>query len=98
MEAALARGIHSAAMQVMDFAQLDSWRRQRTGFPEVMYAPGKSPQQIAAILERMAANESMVMATRVELQVRLASLSEMQESKPPKGSCHVQTTGSGNKS
>jgi hypothetical protein len=49
---------------VLDFAQVDSWRSQRTGFPEVIFAPGKTPQQIAAIMQRMAEQEANVLCTR----------------------------------
>ncbi|KAK9819861.1 hypothetical protein WJX72_003418 [[Myrmecia] bisecta] len=59
----------SGYQQVMDFAQVDAWRAQRTGFPEVVWGPGKSPEQIAAIMGRMAENESVVMATRITPEV-----------------------------
>ena len=55
--------------QVLDFAQVDSWRAQRTGFPEVVLGAGKSAEQIAAILSQLAQNEQIVMATRVTPQV-----------------------------
>ena len=52
-------------MQVLDFAQVDSWRAQRTGFPEVVLGAGKSAEQIAAIMQQLAQNEQVVMATRI---------------------------------
>ena len=55
--------------QVLDFAQVDSWRAQRTGFPEVVLGAGKSAEQIAAIMGQLAQNEQIVMATRVTPQV-----------------------------
>lgn len=55
--------------QVLDFAQVDSWRSQRTGFPEVVSGNGKSPEQIAAIMRQLAQNEQLVMATRISPQV-----------------------------
>ena len=55
--------------QVLDFAQVDSWRAQRTGFPEVVLGVGKSAEQIAAIMSQLAQNEQIVMATRVTPQV-----------------------------
>ena len=55
--------------QVLDFAQVDSWRAQRTGFPEVVLGAGKSAEQIAAIMGQLAQNEQIVMATRVTAQV-----------------------------
>jgi len=37
------------------FANLDHGREQRTGFPEAIFAQGKTPHQIATILDAMAA-------------------------------------------
>lgn len=56
--------------QVLDFAQVDSWRAQRTGFPEVVLGAGKSAEQIAAIMRQLAQNEQVVMATRVSPEAR----------------------------
>ena len=50
-------------------AKLDSWRSERTGFPEVVLGEGKSPEQIAAILRKMGSNDQVAMATRVAPQV-----------------------------
>ena len=36
------------------FANLDHNRTQRTGFPEAVFSPGKTPSQIVAILDDMA--------------------------------------------
>jgi hypothetical protein len=63
---------HSPA-QVLEFAQLDSWRAQRTGFPEVVFGQGKSPEQIVAIMQQLAKNEQIAMATRVNEEVWLPS-------------------------
>ena len=38
------------------FANLDHTRNQRTGFPEAVFAQGKTPHQIATILDDMASN------------------------------------------
>ena len=38
------------------FANLDHTRNQRTGFPEAVFAQGKTPHQISTILDDMAAN------------------------------------------
>ncbi len=59
-----------APVQVLDFAQVDSWRAQRTGFPEVVLGAGKSAEQIAAIMRKLAQHEQAVMATRVTPDVR----------------------------
>jgi pyridinium-3,5-biscarboxylic acid mononucleotide synthase len=46
------------------FATLDLSRADRTGFAEVVYCPGKSDEQIAAIVARLARTEAAVLATR----------------------------------
>ena len=56
--------------QVLDFAQVDSWRAQRTGFPEVVFGGGKSAAQIAAIMAAQARNDQVVLATRIAPEVR----------------------------
>ena len=38
------------------FANLDHTRTSRTGFPEAIFAAGKTPTQIVAILENMASH------------------------------------------
>ncbi len=48
----------------LGFAKLDHHRGLRTGFPEVIYCPNKTNEQIAAIAERLAARSRNVLATR----------------------------------
>jgi NCAIR mutase (PurE)-related protein len=47
----------------LDFAQLDRQRVARTGIPEVVFAQGKTPEQVAEILLRLA-GERPAFATR----------------------------------
>jgi hypothetical protein len=47
-----------------DFAQLDTHRPLRTGLPEVVYCPGKSDEQLAVIVQRLAEQSDRVLATR----------------------------------
>lgn len=56
----------SGIQQVGDFAQLDAFRAERQGFPEVVFGPGKSPQQLAQVLESLATRQRTAIATRVE--------------------------------
>jgi len=49
----------------LDYATLDLDRRNRTGFPEVVYAAGKSPEQLVGIFSRLMAHQDIVLATRV---------------------------------
>eukprot|EP00891_Asterochloris_glomerata_P000403 jgi/Astpho2/403/Aster-03454 len=51
--------------------KLDSWRVARTGAPEVVWGPGKSPEQIAAIMTSMAETEAVVLATRIPQEMYL---------------------------
>lgn len=54
--------------------QVDTWRAARTGFPEVIWGPGKSPEQLVAIMTRLAETEAMVVATRITPEVCLLVL------------------------
>jgi NCAIR mutase (PurE)-related protein len=48
----------------MGFAKVDHHRRLRTGMPEVIFSQGKTPQQVAGIFKRMAAQGGNVLATK----------------------------------
>ncbi len=54
---------------VDDFANIDHHRAIRTGFPEVIWGPGKTPDQIAQIMNVMRDRTDVVMATRIEPEV-----------------------------
>lgn len=51
---------------VGEFAKIDHHRQLRTGFPEVIWGLGKTPEQIARIMEVMRQRNPVVMATRIE--------------------------------
>ena len=55
----------SSTLEVGDFAKLDLGRTARTGLPEVVWGPGKTPEQILAIMEALRDKQSAVLATRV---------------------------------
>jgi NCAIR mutase (PurE)-related protein len=55
-----------------DFAVLDHHRALRTGFPEVILAQGKTPDQVAQIFTRLAERNDRVMATRVTAEMYAA--------------------------
>jgi len=46
-------------------ARVDTHRALRAGLPEVIYAPGKTPEQIAEIVGALRRSEQPVLATRV---------------------------------
>jgi NCAIR mutase (PurE)-related protein len=50
----------------LGFATLDTQRDLRTGFIEVVYCAGKTPEQTAAILARQAETQCALLATRAE--------------------------------
>lgn len=58
------------------FAKIDHHRSLRLGLPEVIYAAGKSPAQVAGIFARMAENGGSVIATRAGGDV-FAAVSEL---------------------
>lgn len=58
----------------LGFAKLDHHRALRTGFPEVIYCPNKTTEQIAAIAERLAGRSRNVLATRATLEAYEAVL------------------------
>ncbi len=61
-----ARRLRDLAFEDIGFANVDHHRRMRRGFPEVIFAPGKTLAQIRAIVERMLAHEGPVLVTRAE--------------------------------
>jgi len=49
----------------LGFANVDHHRALRTGMPEIIFGPGKTPQQLAEIFARLAEHGRNVLATRV---------------------------------
>src|SRR5687768_3860990 len=62
---ALAR-LRDLPYEDLGYASLDHHRSLRTGFPEVVLGSGKTPEQIAAITERLAAQNDRVLVTRAD--------------------------------
>lgn len=50
----------------LGFARVDLERHARCGLPEVIYCPGKTPEQVAAIAARLLAAGQPVFATRAD--------------------------------
>jgi NCAIR mutase (PurE)-related protein len=48
----------------LGFARVDHHRSIRQGFPEVVFGPGKTPAQVAAIAERIVASGQNLLVTR----------------------------------
>lgn len=65
--------VDSAAGELADlpftdlgFARVDNHRSIRCGFPEVIFCPGKLPEEIAAIATRLAEGGGRLLATRAD--------------------------------
>lgn len=67
VEGALQR-LQALPFEATDFVTLDHHRSLRWGFPEVVYCAGKTPEQVAAILERLVARNPRVLATRASAE------------------------------
>ncbi len=52
--------------ETTSFATVDHHRSIRCGFPEVIYCPGKTPEQISEIFLRLAESGQTVLATRAD--------------------------------
>ncbi|MHC4624552.1 MAG: nickel pincer cofactor biosynthesis protein LarB [Planctomycetota bacterium] len=53
----------------LGFAHVDHHRQIRRGFPEVIYCPGKTTEQVVKIFESLAEKGNNVLATRAERHV-----------------------------
>ena len=80
-----ARAIGEAPFEQLGFATLDHQRALRAGFPEVVYAEGKTPAQLVAIVDRLYRRGGLVLATRVTSAQR-APLAEAF----PRGELHAR--------
>jgi NCAIR mutase (PurE)-related protein len=60
------------ADESLGFATVDHQRALRTGFPEVIFGEGKTPDQIVAIADRIAAKGHNVLVTRADTAARRA--------------------------
>jgi pyridinium-3,5-biscarboxylic acid mononucleotide synthase len=59
-----ATSLENLPFEDIGFAKIDHHRALRSGMPEVIFAQGKTPQQTAAIFERLAASGVDVLATK----------------------------------
>lgn len=50
----------------IDYAHIDHHRSLRKGFPEVIFGEGKTAGQIAGIMEKMTAQEEIILVTRAD--------------------------------
>jgi NCAIR mutase (PurE)-related protein len=57
----------------LGFAKVDTHRALRTGFPEVIYCQGKTPEQIVEIARRIRARHHVTLATRCTAEAHEAA-------------------------
>ena len=65
VEEALA-SLRTLPYEDLGFAKVDHHRALRQGFPEVIFGQGKTPEQVTAIAERLAARADRLLVTRVD--------------------------------
>ena len=57
---------NDASFVDLGFARVDVDRRRRTGFPEVIFGQGKTPEEVARISQVILEREPVVLATRTD--------------------------------
>ncbi len=62
-------GLRALPYEDLGFAKIDSHREIRRGIPEAVYCPGKTTDQIVAIVKRMVASHSLALATRASPEI-----------------------------
>ena len=63
---ALVEALLRLPFENLGFARLDSHRTLRRGLPEIIFASGKTPQQLIAIVRRLARHRDPVILTRLD--------------------------------
>lgn len=59
------RAFQAAPVADLGFAQVDTHRALRKGFPEVIFGAGKTPAQVSAIAAKLAEKSQNVLVTRI---------------------------------
>src|SRR5208282_4546675 len=59
------QAFQAAPVADLVFAQVDTHRALRRGFPEVIFGTGKTPEQVAKIAAEILARDHRVLATRI---------------------------------
>ena len=66
-----------ARLQLSDFADLDLDRASRRGYPEAVYCPGKTPEQVGAIAAALSGRIEVALFTRATKDHAAAILAEL---------------------
>ena len=69
---AAVRRLRTLPYEDLGFAKVDHHRAVRTGVAEAVFCPGKTPEQVVAVLARLAQHHSNVIATRAGAEVAAA--------------------------
>lgn len=72
------RNIH---FEDLEYAKIDHNRSLRQGFPEVVYCEGKTIEQVAVIVERLAKRNPNVLGTRASQEMYEAVLEQVPEAR-----------------
>ena len=72
------QAFQAAPVADLGFAQVDTHRALRKGFPEVIFGAGKTPDQVVKIAGKLLEHEQNVLATRVTAGTRACAAQEIQ--------------------
>jgi NCAIR mutase (PurE)-related protein len=75
------RELRDLPFRSLGFAHADTHRHLRSGFPEVIFGPGKTAEQIATLLKELGAPGATTMATRVTPEVAQAVLATVPDAR-----------------
>ena len=64
----LLRAFQSAPFADLGFAQVDTHRALRKGFPEVIFGSGKTPEQVVRIAAKIFEREQRILVTRIHAE------------------------------
>ncbi len=69
--------LRQSPFEDLGFARLDHHRGIRQGFPEVIFGPGKTPEQIATLARRLTETGQALLVTRTDLSAYAAVAAEI---------------------
>jgi NCAIR mutase (PurE)-related protein len=75
------REFRDLPFRALGFANADTHRHVRTGFPEVIFGTGKTTTQIATLLRELGHDGALVMATRISAEVASEVLAAVPEAR-----------------
>jgi NCAIR mutase (PurE)-related protein len=73
--------IENLSMEDLDFAKIDHSRKNRQGFPEVIFCSGKTDQQIIEISKKIEKRNNQLLATRADKKIYIKLKKELPEIK-----------------